>query len=77
MPSATDLLNESERKYLSTRLAAFRLGYSPRTLERWRWLGGGPPYTRRKGGRCRYNVSELDAWMREGRVAEDRSESNA
>ena len=42
--------------------AAGILRISPRTLQRWRWAGGGPPY-HRIGGLCRYSLADLKAWM--------------
>ena len=52
--------------YLSTRQAAELLGVSPRTLERYRGSGEGPPYMK-VGPRVRYARADLDAWMEEGR----------
>ena len=41
--------------------AAARLGLSPRTLDRWRAEGTGPPWAR-LGGSARYRIGDLDAW---------------
>ncbi len=41
------------REIATTREAAAFLRLSPRTLERWRYLGCGPPYLK-LGGRCVY-----------------------
>lgn len=34
---------------------------SPRTLERWRWLGEGPQYLK-IGGRVVYRLSDIEAY---------------
>ena len=52
--------------YLSTRQAAELLGLSPRTLERYRGAGEGPPYMKR-GRQVRYARADLDDWMEGGR----------
>ena len=50
--------------FLNTEQAAYYLGLSPRTLQRKRSKGGGPPY-RRHFRFVRYHVDELDTWSRE------------
>ena len=75
-PSADRGDERPKSKWLSTRNAAIRIGYSPRTLERWRWLGVGAPYSRR-GGRCRYDIELLDEWMRAGGDAQASEEHPA
>jgi Helix-turn-helix domain len=47
-------------RYHGTRTAAIYLGLSPRTLEKWRLTGQGPPYIKR-GRRCLYRLEDLDA----------------
>lgn len=37
---------------------------SPRTLERWRWEGIGPPYLK-IGGRILYRLEDIEAYERE------------
>jgi predicted DNA-binding transcriptional regulator AlpA len=54
----TDLLN--------TRQAAERCSLSPRTLEKLRITGGGPPFIR-LGGAVRYQPEDLDAWIASNR----------
>ena len=49
-----------ERAYASTLEAAARLGLSPRTLDRWRAAGEGPPF-HRFGGLVRYRCEDLEA----------------
>jgi predicted DNA-binding transcriptional regulator AlpA len=41
---------------------AEQLGMSRRTLQGWRWRGGGPPY-HRIGGAVRYDPTEVRAWL--------------
>ncbi len=38
-----------------------RWSLSPRTLERWRWLGEGPPYLK-IGGRVVYRMEDIEAY---------------
>lgn len=40
---------------------ARRWSISPRTLERWRWVGQGPRYIK-VGGRVVYRVEEVEAF---------------
>ena len=51
-----------ETRLLSTDEAAERWGLSPRSLEKWRLVGGGPPY-RKLGRLVRYHPSDLDSWL--------------
>ena len=53
-------------QYLSTEQAAAHLGLSPRTLERYRVRGGGPPFLS-YCNRVHYMRSDLDAWIVERR----------
>lgn len=41
-----------------------RWNISPRTLERWRWLGSGPRYLK-LGGRIRYRIEDILAYEAE------------
>ena len=56
------------RRRVNTAQAAEYLGpdFSPRTLERWRWAGGGPVYIR-IGKRVYYDVSDLEAFLKSKR----------
>lgn len=49
-------------RYLNEREAAALTGHSPRTYQRWRWKGGGPPF-RKIGSSVRYAPDELRAWL--------------
>ncbi len=51
------------QKYFPPDAAAKILGYSPKTLERWRAEGKGPKFHKLPGGRIRYSKADLDAWM--------------
>ncbi len=50
----------STRHLNQTELSA-RWNLSPRTLERWRWLGEGPRYLK-LGGRVLYRVEDVEAF---------------
>jgi hypothetical protein len=43
---------------------ARRWHLSPRTLERWRWVGEGPPYLK-VGGRVLYRLEDVEAFEEE------------
>jgi hypothetical protein len=47
---------------------ALRWNMSPRTLERWRWLGQGPRYLK-ISGRVRYPLAVVEAFEAEQRRA--------
>ena len=51
----------TDRRFLDTPTAADYLGLSPRTLQKQRVYGGGPPY-RKFGRRVLYARGDLDAW---------------
>ena len=59
-------MGETPHRYLSTPQAAAVLGLSPRTLERYRVIGGGPPFLT-YCNRVHYLRSDLDSWALEGR----------
>lgn len=50
--------------YLTQEDIATRWAISPRTLERWRWLGIGPRYLKIRG-RVRYRQEDIDAYEAE------------
>ena len=52
--------------FLDQNELASRWLISPRTLERWRWVGGGPKVTK-IGGRCLYRLSDVEAFEEKGR----------
>lgn len=54
----------SPATHLTTQNAARYLGVSAKTLNNWRWIGGGRgPAFVRMGRAVRYNVRTLDAWI--------------
>ena len=57
-----DLTN---RHYLSTEQAAHHCGFSPRTFEKYRVTGEGPPYIKR-GRKVLYSVIDCEEWMQAG-----------
>lgn len=55
-------------RFLRTPEAAELCGLSPRTLERLRTTGAGPPYIRLSGRRfVVYDPEDVVAWLRAGR----------
>ncbi len=59
---AGDEINIDGRRFLGERRVAEMLGYSPRTLQRWRMEGEGPPSTK-IGRKTFYELNELQKWM--------------
>jgi len=51
-------------KHLRQKDLAARWHVSVRTLERWRWLGGGPRFLK-VGGRVVYRLEDVEAYERE------------
>jgi len=50
-----------ERTFLNQIELSRRWGISPRTLERWRWLGEGVPFIK-IGGRVVYRLSDVEEY---------------
>jgi predicted site-specific integrase-resolvase len=50
-------------RHLKQRELADRWNISPRTLERWRWVGEGPQYLK-VGGRVAYRLEDVEAYER-------------
>ena len=50
-----------DRKLLIAEKVARHLDLSPRTLERWRRQGTGPPWLE-IGGRVRYDAGDIEKW---------------
>jgi predicted site-specific integrase-resolvase len=48
-------------RHLNQNELAERLNISPRTLERWRWRGEGPPFLK-IGGRCVYRLEDIERY---------------
>ena len=49
--------------FLNQARLAGRWQLSPRTLERWRWKGEGPPFVK-IGGRVVYRLEDVEAYER-------------
>ena len=54
----------SKTQLLTTKQAAEALNLSPRSLEKWRLDGCGPPFVK-LGGSVRYRSVDLGAWVQE------------
>lgn len=54
----------TEKPFLNQTDLSRRWDISPRTLERWRWLGEGPPFVK-IGGRVRYRIEDVEAYEAE------------
>ena len=50
-------------KLLSEQEAAKLLDFSPRTLQKWRWTGGGPRYVQVSARCIRYRPDDLLTWI--------------
>ena len=55
-------MDDSSLLYMSTREVAAFLGLSPRTLDRYRVTGDGPPF-HKLGNRIRYARADVEAWV--------------
>ncbi len=53
--------NHDNKRFLTTCEASQYLAVSRRTLERWRLVGEGPPFSK-LGALCRYAIDDLDRW---------------
>ncbi|NIE81466.1 AlpA family transcriptional regulator [Asaia sp. As-1742] len=61
----TKRLRTKPARHLRTPQAAEWLGISPRTLERYRVIGGGPVF-HKLGNRVTYTVADLREWVENG-----------
>lgn len=57
---------------LSQRQVAMLLGVSGRTIEGWRARGTGPPFLRLSARAVRYRSSDIEQWLDQRRVADER-----
>ena len=48
-------------RHLNQKQLAERWGVSPKTLERWRWLGQGPKFLK-LGGRIAYRLEDIETY---------------
>lgn len=51
----------TDKTFINQKELSERWKISPRTLERWRWLGTGPDY-HKIGGRVIYRLDDIEAW---------------
>lgn len=72
--AALDSTPQSAPRYLTNAEAAAWLKLSPRTLEKQRVIGGGPPF-RKFGRRVLYAVDDLEQWAA-ARIYESTSDPN-
>ena len=54
-------MNDQPIRHLDQKDLAVRWSISPRTLERWRWLGQGPRFLK-IGGRVVYRMEDVEAY---------------
>lgn len=52
-------------KHLNQTELSRRWGLSPRTLERWRWIGSGPAWLK-VGGSVRYRIEDIEQFEQNG-----------
>jgi len=48
---------------LTEREVAELLGFKPKTVETWRWRGGGPPFIRTSAKSVRYRYQDVRNWV--------------
>ena len=60
--AAGDEIIIGERRFIGERRVAEMLGYSLRTLQRWRTEGKGPPSTK-IGRKVYYELNDLQEWI--------------
>ncbi len=61
-------MTERPIKHLNQIELSRRWSLSPRTLERWRWLGLGPAYLK-IGGRVVYQLEDIQAFEAQSRAS--------
>lgn len=54
-------MSTADLRHLNQQLLARRWSLSPRSLERWRWRGEGPPFLK-VGGRVLYRLEDIEAY---------------
>jgi hypothetical protein len=70
--------NQEQEKYLSEKALAKRWGVAPRTLQKWRWRGIGPPYIK-IGIAVRYtpeNIKKFEEENMHSTTSKNRSSCN-
>jgi predicted DNA-binding transcriptional regulator AlpA len=66
-------IQQTDDPFVDERTAASVLGLSPRTLQKYRVVGGGPRYSKLGPKSVRYRLSEVNAWA-DARVKNSTSE---
>lgn len=56
---------EKKQRLLSEQEAASFMGFTPRTLQAWRYRGGGPEFVRISSRAIRYRFEDLSKWLEE------------
>jgi len=74
MGDADETIEIDGEQLLTTEQAAGFLNRPARTLEDWRYTGGGPPYVK-MGRAVRYRASDLLEWV-DDRVVQSTTESD-
>ncbi|MEM1182924.1 MAG: helix-turn-helix domain-containing protein [Acidobacteriota bacterium] len=62
---------------LSEKEAAKLIGFSVRTLQKWRTEGGGPPFIHVSARAIRYQVTDIEAWIEGRRRTSTTDDGNA
>jgi hypothetical protein len=64
-PPVSDPRTEGGRDLLTETGVKLRFGIAPRSLQRWRLTGEGPPYVRVGERRILYRVVDIERWLDE------------
>ena len=64
-----------ERRRLAASDAAAYIGVSLKTLQNWRFIGGGPPYLKINSRKTVYDTADLDQWLDERRFTSTADEA--
>ena len=67
--------NLHERRRLAASEAAAYIGVSLKTLQNWRFIGGGPPYLKINSRKTVYDTADLDQWLDERRFTSTADEA--
>ena len=67
--------SKPERRRLAASDAAAYIGVSLKTLQNWRFIGGGPPYLKINSRKTVYDTADLDQWLDERRFTSTADEA--
>ena len=73
-PSVVSRLTPTEDALFTESAAAHRMGVSPRTLQKWRITGEGPPFVRLSSRCIRYRLQDMADWT-QGRLRRSTSQT--